>query len=59
VASQALPLSGELVAADLDGDGLADFVAWDPLDGQGRVRVARNRGVLPGTPPAFRAAPQR
>lgn len=55
-ASVPLPVSGELLAADLDGDGLADFVAWDPLDGQGRVRLGHNRGVLPGTPPALRAA---
>ena len=32
---------------------------WDPLDLQGRVRVGLNRGVLPGTPPTLRAAPQR
>jgi len=56
-ASVPLSLSGDLVAADLDGDGLQDFVAWDPLDGQGRLRVGRNRGVLPGTPPTLRAAP--
>jgi hypothetical protein len=54
-----LSISGDLVAADLDADGLRDLVAWDPLDGEGRVRVGRNRGVLPGTPPALRAAPER
>jgi hypothetical protein len=55
----ALPLavSGDLVAADLDADGLTDFVAWDPLDLEGRLHVGRNRGVLPGTPPALRATP--
>jgi hypothetical protein len=57
-ASVPLHLSGDLVAADLDADGLQDFVAWDPLDTQGRLRVGRNRGVLPGTPPTLRAAPQ-
>jgi hypothetical protein len=53
----ALPLavSGDMVAADLDGDGLPDLVAWDPLDAEGRLHVGRNRGVLPGTPPALRA----
>jgi hypothetical protein len=56
-ASVPLPLSGDLVAADLDADGLQDFVAWDPLDLQGRLRVGRNRGVLPGTPPTLRAVP--
>jgi hypothetical protein len=52
-----LPLSGDLVAADLDADGLVDLVAWDPLDAEGRLHIGRNRGVLPGTPPALRAAP--
>jgi hypothetical protein len=56
-ASVPLPLSGDLLAADLDADGLQDFVAWDPLDLQGRLRVGRNRGVLPGTPPTLRAVP--
>ena len=53
VASVPLSLSGDLVAADLDGDGLPDFVAVDPLDGEGRLRVGHNRGVLPGTPPGL------
>jgi hypothetical protein len=53
-----LPVSGDLVAADLDADGLSDFVAWDPLDGEGRLHVGHNRGVLPGTPPTLRAAPE-
>jgi hypothetical protein len=50
-----LAVSGDLVAADLDGDGLSDLVAWDPLDPEGRLHVAKNRGVLPGTPPTLRA----
>lgn len=58
VGSLPLPISGDLVAADLDADGLRDLVAWDPLDDEGRVRVGINRGALPGTPPALRAAPQ-
>jgi hypothetical protein len=53
-ASVPLPLSGDLVAADLDQDGLPDFVAFDPLDAEGRLRVGRNRGVLPGTRPSLR-----
>jgi hypothetical protein len=56
-ASVPLPLSGDLLAADLDADGLADFVAWDPLDREGRLRVGWNRGALPGTPPSLRPAP--
>ena len=55
VASVPLELSGELKAADLDRDGLPDFVAFDPLDADGRLRVGRNRGVLPGTRPQLTA----
>ena len=58
VASVPLGLSGDLVAADLDHDGLSDFVAFDPLDGEGRLRIGHNRGVLPGTRPGLHAAPE-
>jgi hypothetical protein len=54
-ASVPLAISGDLVAADLDGDGLPDFVAFDPLDGDGRLHIGRNRGQLPGTRPDLRA----
>ena len=54
-ASLELPVSGDLVSADLDGDGLPDFVAHDPLDLEGRVRIGINRGALPGTRPGIRA----
>ena len=57
VGSVPLPITGDLVAADLDADGLMDFVAYDPLDGEGRLRVAHNRGALPGTPAGLRAVP--
>ena len=55
VAAVELPVSGDLVSADLDGDGLADFVAHDPLDLEGRVRIGLNRGALPGTRPGLHA----
>ena len=55
VGSVPLPLTGDLVAADLDADGLTDFVAYDALDSDGRLRVAHNRGVLPGTPAGLHA----
>jgi hypothetical protein len=55
VATVPLPISGDLVSADLDGDGLPDFVAHDPLDREGRVRIGMNRGSLPGTQPGIRA----
>jgi FG-GAP-like repeat len=57
VASQPLELTGDLLAADLDADGLLDFVGWDALDEEGRLRVGRNLGLLPGSAPALRAAP--
>jgi hypothetical protein len=53
-ASASLPISGEVLAADVDHDGLPDFVAWDPLDLEGRLRIGRNRGALPGTRPSLR-----
>jgi hypothetical protein len=55
VAAVELPVSGDLISADLDGDGLADFVAHDPLDLEGRVRIGLNRGALPGTRPGLHA----
>lgn len=58
-ASASLPISGDLVAADLDHDGLPDFVAFDPLDLEGRLHIGRNRGVLPGTRPSLRQDPGR
>jgi hypothetical protein len=35
---------------DLDGDGLPDFVLYDPRRADVPILVGRNRGVLPGTP---------
>jgi hypothetical protein len=58
VAEQDLDGSGELVAADLDGDGLPDFAIYDPLDRGGTLRIGMNRGVLPGTRPGLRASPE-
>ena len=34
-----------------NGDGLPDFVLYDPRELQAPVRIARNRGILPGTLP--------
>jgi len=47
---QGLDTDGRLRAGDLDGDGLADFVLFDPRRADAPIRVGRNRGVLPGTP---------
>jgi hypothetical protein len=43
--------AGFLRVSDLDGDGLDDFVSYDPRDAEGRLYVSYNRGLLPGTPP--------
>lgn len=57
IAEQPSPVgAGFLRVADLDGDGLDDFVAYDPRDAQGRLYVFTNRGILPGTGAQLRAA---
>ncbi len=48
--------AGFLRVSDLDGDGLDDFVSYDPRDAEGRLYVSYNRGVLPGTAPRMEAA---
>lgn len=42
---------GQSLSTDLDGDRLDDVVYWDPIVQRGRLRVARNLGKLPGSPP--------
>jgi len=49
-ARQALDTDGRLVAADLDGDGLQDFVIFDPRRAGAPIRLGFNLGTLPGTP---------
>ena len=50
-ARQEIPLrAGQSSEADLNGDGLADLILFDPRNPQGNVWVYYNRGVLPGTP---------
>jgi hypothetical protein len=56
-ARQELPTAGVIHFGDLDRDGLADFVIFDPHNFDIPVRVGRNRGVLPGTPPRIGAQP--
>jgi hypothetical protein len=52
VARVALGASGGAsLGVDLDGDRLDEIVYWDPVVQTGRLRVARNRGELPGSPP--------
>ena len=47
---------GQSLAADLDGDRLAELVYWDPIVQSGRLRVAHNLGKLPGSPPLLTPA---
>lgn len=42
--------AGMIHWGDLDGDGLRDFVIYDPHNFDVPVRVGRNTGRLPGTP---------
>ena len=49
-ARQPLDTSGRLAFGDVDRDGLLDFVLFDPRRPDVPFHLARNRGVLPGTP---------
>lgn len=48
-ARQDLDTGGRIRFGDYDGDGLTDFVLYDPRRPDAPVRVGVNRGVLPGT----------
>jgi hypothetical protein len=56
---QKMSTAGLIHFADYDVDGLQDFVIFDPHNFDVPVRVARNRGSLPGTPPRMSNAPAR
>jgi hypothetical protein len=56
-ARQPLDSSGRLRIGDLDGDGLPDFALYDPRRPGAPIRIGINRGTLPDTRPALRAAP--
>jgi hypothetical protein len=60
VGHQALDTRGVLRFGDLDGDGLTDLLLFDRTRPDTPIRIARNRGVLPGTRhrPGLRARPQ-
>jgi hypothetical protein len=51
---QKLSTAGVIRFGDLDGDGLLDFVIFDPHNFDVPVRVGRNLGRLPGMRPALR-----
>lgn len=59
VARQELDTTGYLRFGDLNSDGLSDFVLYDRTRPDAPLRIGRNRGVLPGTRPSLRAAPDR
>ncbi len=50
-ASQPLDTAGRIRFGDLEGDGLSDFVIYDPRRQGAPIRIGANRGVLPGTKP--------
>ena len=54
-ASQDLETAGEIRSADYDGDGQADFLIFNPHVPGGELRLLRNRGLLPGSPPQLRS----
>ena len=58
---QRLDTNGRVRLGDLEGDGLPDFVLFDPRRADAPIRVGRNRGALPGTPlrAGLRARPER
>jgi len=49
-ARQSFDTDGRIRAGDLEGDGLPDFVLYDPRRSDVPIRLGRNRGLLPGTP---------
>jgi hypothetical protein len=48
---QKLDTAGVIRVGDIDGDRLSDFVIHDPHTVDAPVRVGRNLGALPGSPP--------
>ena len=48
-ALQKLSTAGRIRFADIDGDGLEDFVMFDPQRPDSPLRLGINRGILPGT----------
>ena len=51
---QKLDSRGRASFGDIDGDGLQDLVMFEPRRRNAPLKIARNRGTLPGTPPTIR-----
>lgn len=51
-----IPTQGVLRSGDLDGDGIPDFVIFDPFTNGAPVQVLRNLATLPGSPARIGAA---
>jgi len=56
-ARQVLETAGRAVGGDVDGDGLADLLIFNPRIPDSPLRLCRNRGALPGTRPSLRVGP--
>ena len=50
-AKQKMSTTGVIHFTDFDGDGLPDFVLFDPQDFDVPVQIGLNRGELPVIPP--------
>ncbi len=55
VARQDVGKSGEIRSGDFDGDGRVDLVLYDPRRADVPLKLLRNRGTLPGSPPVLEA----
>ena len=51
VARQKLDTRGRLKIGDVDGDRFPDLLIYEPSLPDVPIRIARNRGMLPGSPP--------
>jgi hypothetical protein len=56
-ARQEMSTAGVVRFADYDGDGLLDFLIFDPHNFDVPIQMGRNLGTLPGTAPGLRTAP--
>jgi len=55
--SQDMPTAGVISFADINSDGLTDFVLFDPHNFDVPIQLAVNKGALEGTPSQFLARP--